>query len=131
MRRSFFIVAGLLLFTSSLLAQENNNAAEEKDQTARLTLQVLSAPGREPIPDAHIVVRFTEERMLRRDKRSSWETKTNRNGVAVLAGIPTGPVKVQVIARGYQTYGDQHELRNPEEEITVVLEPPQGQVSAY
>jgi hypothetical protein len=69
--------------------------------------------------------------MLRRNKTTSWETKTNRKGVAVLAGIPLGAIKVQVIAKGYQTYGDEHELSQTDEELTIQLQTPQGQVSAY
>ena len=127
MRQSIFIVAGVLLVANLVAAQDKNN----NDESARLTLQVVAGEDKQPVADAHVVVRFAEERMLRRDKTTSWETKTNRKGVAVLAGIPLGAIKVQVIAKGYQTYGDEHELSQPEEELTIQLEPPQGQVSAY
>ena len=127
MRQSIFIVAGVLLVANLVAAQDKNN----NDESARLTLQVVAGEDKQPVVDAHVVVRFAEERMLRRDKTTSWETKTNRKGVAVLAGIPLGAIKVQVIAKGYQTYGDEHELSQPEEELTIQLEPPQGQVSAY
>jgi len=127
MRQSAFIVAGVLLVANLVAAQDKNN----NDESARLTLQVVAGEDKQPVVDAHVVVRFAEERMLRRDKTTSWETKTNRKGVAVLAGIPLGAIKVQVIAKGYQTYGDEHELSQPEEELTIQLEPPQGQVSAY
>ena len=127
MRQSAFIVTGVLLVANLVAAQDKNN----NDESARLTLQVVAGEDKQPVVDAHVVVRFAEERMLRRDKTTSWETKTNRKGVAVLAGIPLGAIKVQVIAKGYQTYGDEHELSQPEEELTIQLEPPQGQVSAY
>jgi len=39
--------------------------------------------------------------------------------------------KVQIIAKGYQTYGDEHPLTKPEEEVTILLKPPQKQISAY
>ena len=127
MRRVTFIVTGLLLTANLAAAQDKNS----KDQTARLTIQVMAGEDRQPVADAHVVVRFMEERMLRRDKTTSWETKTNRKGVAVLAGLPVGAIKVQVIAQGYQTYGDEHELSQPEEELIIQLQHPQGQVSAY
>ena len=127
MRQSAFIVAGVLLVANLVAAQDKNN----NDESARLTLQVVAGEDKQPVVDAHVVVRFAEERMLRRNKTTSWETKTNRKGVAVLSGIPLGAIKVQVIAKGYQTYGDEHELSQPEEELTIQLETPQGQVSAY
>jgi hypothetical protein len=104
-------------------------AAAQDDKT-QLTLKVLRDSDRKPVADAHIVIHFTEERLLR-DKRGTWETKTNRKGEVMLPNVPLGTAKVQVIAQGYQTYGNQHELTKPEEEVTILLKPPQKQVSAY
>ena len=129
MRRTSIIVAALLLVATQLAGQ---NAAEQKDDAnTRLTLQVLNETNKQPVVGAHVVVRFTEERLLRRDKRVSWEAKTNRKGEVVLSDLPTGNVKVQVIAKGFQTYGDQHDLEKPREKVTILLQPPKGQVSAY
>ena len=129
MRRTGIIVAALLLVATQLAGQ---NAAEQKDDAnTRLTLQVLNETNKQPVVGAHVVVRFTEERLLRRDKRVSWEAKTNRKGEVVLSDLPTGNVKVQVIAKGFQTYGDQHDLEKPQEKVTILMQPPKGQVSAY
>ena len=129
MRRAGIIVAVLLLQATHLAGQ--NSEEQKEDGNTRLTLQVLTESDKQPVPDAHVIVRFTEERLLRRDKRVSWEAKTNRKGVVVLSDIPTGNIKVQVIAKGFQTYGDQHELEKPQEEVTIMLQPPKDQVSAY
>jgi hypothetical protein len=129
MRRAGFIVAVLLLLVTYLPGQ--NAEEQEVDGNTRLTLQVLNESDKQPIPDAHVIVRFTEERLLRRDKRVSWEAKTNRKGVLVFSDVPTGNIKVQIIANGFQTYGEEHQLEKLEEEVTILLHPPQGQVSAY
>jgi len=114
----------------ALLAVAVALPASAQDDTTQLTLKVLRESDRKPVADAHIVLHFTEERLLR-DKRGSWETKTNRKGEVMLPNVPLGTAKVQVIARGYQTYGNQHELTKAEEELTILLKPPQKQVSAY
>ena len=101
-----------------------------EDKTTRLTLQVLREADKQPVADAHVVLHFKVEKLLK-DKRASWEAKTNRKGVVVLPDVPLGVAKVQIIARGYQTYGDEHELSKPEEAVTILLKPPQKQVSAY
>ena len=129
MRHAGIIVAVLLLLATHLAGQ--NSEEQKEDGNTRLTLQVLTESDKQPVPDAHVIVRFTEERLLRRDKRVSWEAKTNRKGVVVLSDIPTGNIKVQIIAKGFQTYGDQHELEKPQEEVTIMLQTPKGQVSAY
>jgi len=104
-------------------------AAAQDDKT-RLTVKVLRETDGKPVADAHVVIKFTEEKLLK-DRRGSWETKTNRRGEVMLPNVPTGTARVQVIARGYQTYGDEHQLTKSEEEVTIRLKPPQDQVSAY
>ena len=134
MQRASFILAVVLLLGASLRAQKNDakkDDAGKKEGTTQLTLQVLDGVKKQPVADAHVIVRFKEERLLRKDKKVSWEAKTNRKGIVVLSEIPTGGIKVQVIAQGFQTYGDEHELTKPEEEVTVLLSAPKGQVSAY
>lgn len=105
--------------------------AKDTEKTTRLTLEVLDDATRKPIYNAHVVVRFEVDRRLRRDKRVSWESKANQRGEVVLNSIPRGTVKIQVIARGYQTYGDQHELNEAEHKLTVAMKTPSGQKSAY
>ena len=104
--------------------------AAEKDEATRLTLQVLREADKQPVADAHVVIHFKVEKLLK-DKRATWEAKTNRKGVVVLSDVPLGVAKVQIIARGYQTYGDEHKLSKPEEELTILLKLPQRQLSAY
>jgi len=134
MRRAVIIVAVLLLVATHLAGQKaaGQKAEDPKDDgNSRLTLQVLNESNKQPVADAHVVVRFVEERILRRDKRVSWEAKTNRKGVVVLSDLPTGKLKLQIIAKGFQTYGDEHDLQKQQEEMTILLQPPKGQVSAY
>ena len=101
-----------------------------EDKTTRLTLQVVREADQQPVANAHVIIHFKEEKLLK-DKRGTWETKTNRKGVVVLPDVPLGVAKVQIIAKGYQTYGDEHSFTKPEEELTILLKPPQKQVSAY
>ena len=134
MRRAVIIVAALLLVATQLAGQKTPGQeaeAPKDDSNSRLTLQVLNESSKQPVADAHVVVRFVEERILRRDKRVSWEAKTNRKGVVVLSDLPKGKLKVQIIAKGFQTYGNEHDLQKQHEEMTILLQPPKGQVSAY
>ncbi|OFW37631.1 MAG: hypothetical protein A3J28_07460 [Acidobacteria bacterium RIFCSPLOWO2_12_FULL_60_22] len=105
-------------------------SAAARDETTRLTLQVLRETDKQPVADAHVVLHFKVEKLIK-DKRASWEAKTNRKGVVVLPDVPLGPVKVQIIAKGYQTYGNDHELSKPDEELIILLKPPGKQVSGY
>ncbi len=131
MRSTAIIVAVLAISAISLGTPLRAQEAENEDQETRLTVLVLSDASEKPIPDAHVVVRFVVERTMRRDRRVSWESKTNRAGKMVLDDVPEGAIRVQIIARGYRTYGDLHEIAGSEQELTIRLTRPQGQVSSY
>jgi len=123
--RNYALFGVLVLFLATGL-----HAAEEG--TSRLNLKVVSEADKEPVPNAHVVVRFVSgKKFFIKDKRTSWETKTNRRGLVVLDNVPQGVVKIQVIAKGYQTYGQEYELSKEKEDLTVLLKAPQGQLSAY
>ena len=119
------------LLALSLILAANSSAAAPKD-TSQLTLNVLTEADNKPVANAHIVVRFVSgKKFFIKDQRTSWETQTNRKGEVVLDDVPLGHIKVQVIARGYQTFGNEFELTKPEEQLKILLKPPAKQVSAY
>lgn len=96
-------------------------AAEEK---VRLEVEVTAEDGGQPIANAAIYVKFKEERSLRRDKQREWSVKTNPEGKAVFPLLPEGKVLVQVVAKGWKTYGKFHTLRGPKYVIEIKLKRP-------
>src|SRR5579885_815058 len=125
--RSPFIKLGLAVVALAFALQWAAAASE----TSRLTIQVFAEADKKPVASAHVVVRFVSgKKLFIKDKRTSWEAQTNRRGEVVLDDIPTGQIEVQVIAKGYQTFGDNFQLKNTDEQVTVLLKPPAKQVSA-
>ncbi len=59
------------------------------------------------------------------------ELKTDADGKASIDGIPYGPLRVQVLAPHFQTFGEDYEINKPEMELTVKLKHPSGQYSTY
>lgn len=55
------------------------------------------------------------------------ELKTDNDGKTNIDGIPYGQLRVQVLAPGFQTYGEDYDINKPELEITVKLKRPKGQ----
>ncbi|MGH8248036.1 MAG: carboxypeptidase-like regulatory domain-containing protein [Gammaproteobacteria bacterium] len=107
--------------------------AADKEMTI-LTIAVFDAAKERPVPKASVTVNFVSGRkMLKMKKvRSEWGTKTNSKGLAELPEMPAGKIKVQVIAAGFQTFGDEYEITGPEHTITVRLKRPTGgQFSAH
>lgn len=66
-----------------------------------------------------------------KQSKGGLELKTNDDGQAVIDGIPYGRLRVQVLAPGFKTFGEDYDINKPETEITVKLKRPEGQYSIY
>jgi hypothetical protein len=87
-----------------------------------------------PVDRASVVVDFLGSRQimkLGRKTRTHWELRTNQEGVAKIPPIPQGRIRVQVIAKSYQTFGGVFEVEEAEKTIPVKLNAPQPQFSAH
>jgi hypothetical protein len=106
--------------------------AHAADMT-KLALQIKTQSGK-PVDRASVIVRFIEGRSvikLGKSIRTTWEMKTNQEGEVTIPSIPQGKIRIQVIAKGYQTYGEIHEINEPEKTLEIKLNPPQQQYSAH
>lgn len=59
------------------------------------------------------------------------ELKTDPDGKANFDGIPLGKIRVQIIASGFQTYGEDYDITKDKTEITIKLKRPHSQYSVY
>ncbi len=103
------------------------------DLTTRLRIEVKTKAGN-PIDRAAIVVRFIEGRSkvkLGKKIVKVWELRTNQEGWAKIPPIPQGKLLVQVIAKGYQTYGQTYDVNEEERTIEIKLNDPQEQHSVH
>jgi hypothetical protein len=103
------------------------------DATTALTIEVKTREGK-PVDRASVIVRFSEGRSVRKfgkKIRTNWELRTNQLGQAKIPPIPQGKILVQVIAKGYQTFGGHFDVMEPEKTIEIKLNPPQPQYSAH
>jgi uncharacterized GH25 family protein len=102
-------------------------------QMTKLRVEVKNMDGK-PVDNASVLVRFVEGRSavkFGKKIKTSWEMKTNQEGVVGIPPIPQGKILVQVIAKGYQTYGDTIGVDEQERVVQVTLKPPQSQYSAH
>jgi len=99
----------------------------------KLRVEVKTISGK-PIDRASVVVRFIEGHSVIKLGKSivtNWEMRTNQEGVAKIPSIPQGKIRIQVIAKGYQTFGKTFDVTEEEKTIDVKLNPPQPQFSAH
>jgi hypothetical protein len=99
----------------------------------KLTVEVKTTGGK-PVDRAGVIVRFVEGRSyikLGKKIRTTYELRTNQEGLAKIPSIPQGKILVQVIAKGYQTFGQTFDVAEEEKTVEVKLNPPQEQYSAH
>ncbi|MCZ2077144.1 MAG: hypothetical protein HUU41_01135 [Bryobacteraceae bacterium] len=108
-------------------------AEEDDDGTTRLRIEVKNLYDK-PVERASVIVKFVEGRSVvkfGKKIRTRWELRSNNEGVARIPPIPQGKILVQVIAKGYQTFGETYDVDETEKTIEVKLNPPQPQYSAH
>ncbi|MEE9235281.1 MAG: carboxypeptidase-like regulatory domain-containing protein [Candidatus Acidoferrales bacterium] len=123
LRLAILAVAALVVGLPAWSAAEK----EDKDDKGRVRLEVhlTAAETGKPIRGASVYVKFTEERLLWRDKKRQWSLKTNQEGKAIFpVPLPEGRVLVQVVAEGWKTYGRYHRLKGPKHILEIKLKEP-------
>lgn len=122
MRRAGIIFAALLLL--GLAAGEN-----KPRQAANLQFVVLRDSNDKPVRNASVILHQVSA--SGRQGHGGLQLKTDNEGKASIAGIPYGKLRIQVIAPGFQTYGQDHDISQPEQEFVIKLKRPQEQYSIY
>jgi len=120
---------GLLLIL--LLALPLSFPASAADVT-KLKIVVTTKSGR-PIDRADVIVRFGGRSVVKLGKmvRTTWEMRSSQEGVAEIPDMPKGKIRIQIIAKGYQTFGDTFDVDEDERTIEIKLNPPQKQYSSH
>jgi hypothetical protein len=124
----------LLLSLALLVPALPAIAADDEDEMTRLVVEVKSEKTGKPIDRASVIVRFEEGRSIKKfgkKVKTNWELRTNQLGQVKVPPIPQGKILVQVIAKGYQTFGERYEVVEPEKTLEIRLNPPQQQYSAH
>ena len=106
-------------------------AAPAKDLT-KLKIVVTNTNGK-PVDRANVIVRFGGRKVVKLGKKvmTQWEMRSTQEGIADIPEMPKGSIRVQVIAKGYQTFGEKMEIKEEEKTVEVKLKPPQSQYSAH
>lgn len=128
---SRLVVAAALLIPSLMCAQEHRRGRKYKPPPAvsNITVTVTKAFDGKPVENAAVVFHPINDKGK---DEGGMELKTDENGKASLNVIPIGDtLLLQVIAPGYQTFGNEYPIKAASKEITVKLRYPAAQYSIY
>jgi hypothetical protein len=122
-----------LLYLSALICAALTVAglAQKKPapSTAVLNVTVVRDGNGKPVKNAEVVLHPVDERG--KQKAETLELKTHEDGKAETGGVPYGKLRIQVIAKGFRTYGEDYDIQQPNLEITIKLQKPAEQFSIY
>src|ERR1700722_18746660 len=108
MRKITIIFAAAVLLASVAVAQ---------DDMAVLNFVVIRDYSGKPIRNASVVMHPVEKNG--KQSKGGLQIKTDPDGKASFDGVPFGKLRVQVLATGFQTFGNDYEIDKPSMEITV------------
>lgn len=127
---SFFVLVACIALVASTQAfgQYRGRKYKAPPPTSHIEVQVTKKYNGKPIPNAGVVFNPSKDGK----DLGSLEVKTDPDGKAVIDVIPTGStVRVQVIADGFATYGQDYVIDQPNKQIDISMLRPRAQVSAY
>jgi hypothetical protein len=121
-------------------SQQNQTASQEKPPqdkptdskkdskpsdptTTKLRIHVI-ADGK-PVGNASVYVRFpVAGGIFHKEKLSELNLKTNEDGSAKVPDIPRGKILIQVVAKGWKTYGKWYDIDSEAITVEIKLEAP-------
>jgi hypothetical protein len=104
-------------------------AGSADEPLSNLKFLVLKDYNGKPIRSASVVLHPVDG--SGKQKKNGFELKTNENGETSFDGVPYGKLRIQVLVPGFQTFGEDYEINQPEQQITIRLKRPQKQYSIY
>jgi Carboxypeptidase regulatory-like domain len=104
-------------------------AGKKRVPLASMSFLVVRDENGKPIRNAAVVMHPVDEDG--KQKRNGLELKTDTEGKASFDGIPYGKLRIQVLATGFQTYGEDYDVDKPILDVTVKMKRPARQYSIY
>ena len=116
----------VLALVAGVVAQKDK---DRDDPTALVNFVILKDDNGKPVRNAAVIMHPVNAQG--KQGRGGLELKTDSEGKSSYDGIPYGRLRVQILASGFQTYGEDFEINQPKMSLTIKLKRPQGQFSIY
>ena len=125
--RPLLAIFFVLFVIPALLAAGDQN--KPSGQSSTIKFVVLKDDNGKPVRNAAVILHPVSGHG--KQAKGGIELKTDSEGRAETDGLPYGMLRVQVIAPGFQTFGDDYTINQPEQDFTIRLKRPQDQYTIY
>jgi hypothetical protein len=123
----------ILALGAPAFAQTGGSKDKSKDKkaenlTTRLLIHVVGGEEKKAVENASVYLRFEERGellfLLHKKHKVELDLKTDREGYASFPELPQGKVLIQVVAPGWQTFGEYFKLDQAKQTIQIKLHRP-------
>lgn len=119
----------ILLATLVLALPAAAQKDEDEEPTSSLNFLILKDDNGKPVRNAAVIMHSVNRQG--KQGRGDLELKTDLDGKANFDDVPYGKLRVQVLASGFQTFGEDYEVNQAKMNFTIKLKRPQNQYSIY
>jgi hypothetical protein len=111
------------------MAAAGDKKEKKDDKIGDLHVTILRDYNGKPVRNASVVLHPVNSKG--KQESGGLQLKTDAEGKADYNGIPYGKLRIQVIASGFQTFGQDYDIDQQEQQITIKLQRPKDQYSIY
>ncbi len=104
-------------------------ASFAEDKLSDLKFVVVKEETGKPVQNASVILHPVSK--SGKQENAGLQLKTDSEGKASFTGYPYGKVRIQVLAHGFQTFGQDYDINGPAQSFEIKLKPPQKQYSIY
>jgi Carboxypeptidase regulatory-like domain len=124
--RLFSCLVCTLLIAVLVFASDKKSGTQ---QSSNLRFTVVKDDNNKPVRNASVVLHPVGKNG--KQAKGGFQLKTDNDGKTESDGLPYGLLRVQVLAPGFQTFGDDYDINKPDMDIQIRLKRPTDQTSAY
>jgi hypothetical protein len=121
--------AGLVVLIIVAIALPGAAKKKREPPLSTVSFVVLRDENGKPVRNAAVVMHIVADDG--KQTANGLELKTSADGKASYEGVPYGKMRIQVLAPGFQTYGEDYEIHDLTLDITIKLKRPGKQYSIY
>jgi hypothetical protein len=122
-------ILGCFVLILALVSIAGAQKDKVEDPTSSLGFLVIKDDNGKPVRSAAVIVHPVGN--SGKQGRGGIELKTDGDGKTNFDGVPYGKLRVQVLAPGFQTFGEDYDVAEPRMNFTEKLKRPQSQYSLY
>lgn len=126
--KRIFARGAVLLFIVSMAGAALAQKDKDDAPTSWLSFVVIKDDNGKPVRNAAVIMHPVTNG---KQGHGGMELKTDVDGKTNYDGVPYGMLRLQVLAQGFQTYGEDFDIEQPKMDFVIKLKRPQGQYSVY